>query len=221
MNRLLQLEPITTAPRTSGEGRECMYVYAGLLTDAIFGTSAWVPAHGCWESPTINLTTRPISRQAIGSISLADEVRALRTRILSYGLTKQAIARAVGVDRRSLSGWTTGEIRPARERIQLLHLLEQLCADIDAQRPRRVRDVLLSRHAGTALIDRLTMDGSSLLLTWQLFVRPQVSVTVSRASRAGRATHLECCTTSLLGRRTRPADAYRHPATDHQLRDGP
>lgn len=58
--------------------------------------------------------------------SAAEAVARLRDRIIdAAGLSKQDIARAIGVDRRSLSGFVTGEIRPSELRVRALEVLAQ------------------------------------------------------------------------------------------------
>ena len=74
---------------------------------------------------------------------LADEVGRLRDRIaLRSGLTRQEIARAIGVDRRSLSGFVTGEIRPTEERLRALRVLADTADWSAAEFGERAREVL-------------------------------------------------------------------------------
>jgi transcriptional regulator with XRE-family HTH domain len=113
-------------------------------------------------------------------LGIADEVRQLRDRICSHGLTRQDIARALGVDRRSLSGWVSGEIRPTPERVLTLSVLAELVADANAERPGRARDLLLARRTGRALLDRVAAEGRPMLDTWRLSVRPGARVEVRR-----------------------------------------
>ena len=57
---------------------------------------------------------------------VAELVRILRDRVVSLtGLTKQEVALALGVDRRSLSGYVSGSIRPPDERLRRLRVLDE------------------------------------------------------------------------------------------------
>ena len=71
------------------------------------------------ESLTPAFSSAPLPRHGASS-----EIARLRDRIISLtGLTKQEIAQAIGVDRRSLYGFATGKIRPADDRIIALQAL--------------------------------------------------------------------------------------------------
>src|SRR5207237_5048237 len=91
----------------------------------------------------------------VGDEDPAAEVRALRDRITAHGLSRQDVARAAGVDRRSLSGWAKGDIRPGAERLEVLRTLSALANAIDAERPGRARELLLARRGRVALIDQV------------------------------------------------------------------
>ena len=59
--------------------------------------------------------------------TISEEVRQLRDHVIELtGLTRQEIARAIGVDRRSLSGYVTGEIRPTEDRLRSLRELAEI-----------------------------------------------------------------------------------------------
>ena len=59
--------------------------------------------------------------------TIAEEVRELRDSIIARtGLSRQEIARAIGVDRRSLSGYVSGEIRPTEDRLRSLRELAEI-----------------------------------------------------------------------------------------------
>ena len=60
----------------------------------------------------------------------------------------------------------------------MLRSLACLVADIAVERPGRVRDVLLARRGGRALIDRVADEGTRLLQTWRSSIRPEAKVSV-------------------------------------------
>lgn len=159
-----------------GRGRT-VALRAGLLPGTVFGTNAGIPGVTRWADHLPLITTTPaIEPTQIPSI--ADEVRDLRDEVCAHGLTRRDVARAVGVDRRSLSGWVSGEIRPSADRVRVLRSLACLVADIAVERPGRVRDVLLARRGGRALIDRVADEGTRLLQTWRPSIRPEAKVSV-------------------------------------------
>lgn len=157
----------------------------GLLPAAIFGTSAGVRTALEFAPVSFLVTTGAVAH--IDFLPMEDTVstvRRLRDRILSRGLSRQDIARALGVDRRSLTGWASGAIRPAPERLHLLRILADLVDAVDAERPGCARDILLVRRGRGALLDRLTTSGEEVLRTWPLcLMHHDSTVTVTR--RAG------------------------------------
>jgi len=92
-------------------------------------------------------------------VSSPEEVRRLRDEISRRTrLTRQQIARAIGVDRRSLTSWANGSSAPASERLERLRYLAALVREIDAQKPGRATEVVLARRRGRDLLD-LVADG--------------------------------------------------------------
>ena len=86
----------------------------------------------------------------------SEEVSRLRDQIIdAVGMTRQEIASALGVDRRSLSGFASGEIRPSPARLDSLRLLAKVALHAAARWGERARDVLLSANDGRSLLDRL------------------------------------------------------------------
>lgn len=115
--------PTATVVNTYDDEEFTLLVLAHLEADA-FGTSDHVGfSTGCRVAPDIGKTTWFMSGRAM-TRTLADEVEQLRDRVCARtGLTRQEIARAIGVDRRSLSGFVTGEIRPTEARMLALRAL--------------------------------------------------------------------------------------------------
>lgn len=181
-----------------------------------FGTSAGITHDVDWADQLELITTTPSLRPDL-PFTVADEVRRLRDDVCSHGLTRQDVARAIGVDRRSLSAWVSGEMRPGSDRLRVLRMLDRLVAAVASERPGQVRDVLLARRTGTALIDRLVTEGARVLDTWRAVVRPQANVTLrpaearspepiwAAAARAATEGRLSLPTSS---RTIRPATTY-------------
>src|SRR6478735_2354990 len=94
---------------------------------------------------------------------LRDEI-ARRTR-----LTRQQIARGVGVDRRSLSAWVKGEATPTIDKLERLQLLAEVVRDIDTTEPARSTEILLSRRGGEDLLDHIAAGRIVIARDWQVF----------------------------------------------------
>jgi transcriptional regulator with XRE-family HTH domain len=173
--------PSTTSSIAERYARTDVTVATGLLLDPDFGTNAGVPTAVRVHSIALAMTgaSRPVVTDRTGE-DPATEVRALRDRITAQGLTKREIARAIGVDRRSLSGYVRGDIRPSSRRLGLLHTLADLVEAISRERPGRARDLVLSRRGRLALIDQLGTAGRSILQTWPAWMaRNDATVTVT------------------------------------------
>lgn len=120
---------IITAPSaapvyTTDEANEFTLLAPVLFDEDAFGTSDHIGfAARCRVMSDPATPTRfPTARTMLRT--LAAEVERLRDRITSRSrLTRQEIARAIGVDRRSLSGFVKGEIRPTEERLRALRVL--------------------------------------------------------------------------------------------------
>ena len=97
-------------------------------------------------------TVWPVSVES-PSAFLAEEVSRLRDQIIEIsGLTRQEIALAIGVDRRSLSGFARGDIRPTPPRLESLRLLAKVVHYAASRWGERSRQMLLSpRHGRTPL----------------------------------------------------------------------
>jgi hypothetical protein len=158
MNVLLDTDRTSSTTEWRSD-RESVALASGLLLGAVFGTGSGVLHVSKWRDDVPGITTMPAVQRVSMLLGIADEVRQLRDRICSYGLTRQDIAHALRVDRRSLSGWVSGEIRPTPERLLTLNVLAELVADVDAERPGRARDVLLARRTGRALLERVATEG--------------------------------------------------------------
>ena len=135
------------------------------------------------------ITSTPGTKPPEGSGSASDEVRALQTEIGSRAkLSRQQIARAAGVDRRSLSGWANGTMNPSPERLAALRVLAEIVRDIDSIRPGGAREVLLARPVGrNDLLDDLAAGRFDLASRWRN--RQSTEPTVTQAQRAVTASN--------------------------------
>lgn len=173
----------TSAPAKPAGAYRCNSLRTGVLLESVFGTSAGIPPAICLDSELV--TTAPGVRVTTVLLGVAEEMRSLRDRISSRGLTRQDIARAIGVDRRSLSGWVRGEIRPTEDRVDKLRLLARLVTDIDAERPGRARWLLLNERQGQPLLDRVGSAGPAILATWRSAVPNDYTTRVNVRTEGG------------------------------------
>ena len=98
--------------------------------------------------------------------TVSEEVRELRDRIISYtGLSRQEIARAIGVDRRSLSGYVSGEIRPTDDRIRSLRDLAEIAEWSVARFGEHSRELLRGGSSGRSLLDLTSDQGMAIRRT--------------------------------------------------------
>ena len=108
--------------------------------------------------------------------TIAEEVRALRDSIVDLaGLTRQEIARSIGVDRRSLSGYVTGEIRPTDERLHMLRELAEVAkwtADRFGERARELLRGTNSESSPLNLIATRHVDTRESIKTIAAALRP-------------------------------------------------
>lgn len=123
-----------------------------------------------------NCTLAPIDLQTSWSLAFvspastaAEEVARLRDRISdSAGLTKQDIARGIGVDRRSLSGFVTGEIRPTDARLRALRVLADAAMWAASRYGVRARDVLREDLGDGAPLDLIAEGRSDVVREMEL-----------------------------------------------------
>ena len=107
-------------------------------------------------------TLWPISAESSSSF-LAVEVSRLRDVIIeAAGLTRQEIARAIGVDRRSLSGFARGDIRPTPARIESLRLLARVAQYAANRWGERSRQVLVSARYGQTPLELVAAGDTSV-----------------------------------------------------------
>lgn len=119
------------------------------LVTPMLWTTAWSGTSdnaGMITDRVVLVNTAPTSWSVAfesSSPTAAEEVARLRDRISeAAGLNKQEIARGIGVDRRSLSGFVAGEIRPTEPRLRALNVLADAAEWAAARFGTRASDVL-------------------------------------------------------------------------------
>ena len=165
---------------------------------------------------------RPV-REAVQR--LRDEI-ARRTR-----LTREQIARAAGVDRRSMSAWVKGDATPSAEKLERLQILAEVVRDIDATEPGRSTEVLLSRSGGQDLLDHIAAGRLTTARAWQSLQGAAPSVTVVHRRSTKRPLHQNALDAYLKGElqpfgraaTIRPASDYEQDlsAADRLMPDEP
>jgi DNA-binding transcriptional regulator YiaG len=202
MSLLLEQSQTSSTVPVRGKPREA--VATGLLIDAVFGTNAGVIFRSL-RNDVFGVTTVPLSDPwTTAEKAVADEVRSLRDAICAAGISRQGLARLLGVDRRSLSGWASGEIRPARERVDALRVVARTVAEIDADRPGRVAEVMLTARGTTTLIDAVAAGRTSLDLWRSWLSRGAAAVTVTARPRAAEPIWTAAARAMAEGRLTAP-----------------
>jgi len=135
-------------------------------------------------------TPRPVREEVQ---RLRDEI-ARRTR-----LTREQIARAAGVDRRSMSAWVKGDATPSVEKLERLQVLAEVVRDIDAAEPGRSTEVLLSRTAGHDLLDHIAAGRLTYARAWQSLQGAAPPVTVVHRPSTKRPLHQNALDAYLKG----------------------
>ena len=125
--------------------------------------------------------------------NLRDEI-ARRTR-----LTREQIARAIGVDRRSLSAWVKGMVTPGADKVERLQLLANVVRDIEATESGRATEVLLSRAGGQDLLDHIAAGRLSRVHEWKVLQGATPSVTIQHRLTTKRALHQRALEAYLRG----------------------
>jgi transcriptional regulator with XRE-family HTH domain len=208
MSLVLDPDLTTTTSGVAAKSLERTALSWGLLLTAVIGTSSGLPSFTDVYVDAFPVTgigaTLPIPHEG----AIAEEVASSRDRLVRLGLTRQHIARALGVDRRSLSGWATGEIRPTPERLEALRALVAVATAIDAERPGRTSETLLHRRGESDLLDQFARGPEEVSQAWRSWTaHPAATVTVSRRAAAeGREPIWAAAARALAEGRLRPME---------------
>lgn len=135
----------------AGRSRECTWLGSVYHQGYETGTShrLGLPAPYRVKNGT-EATFWIIPSPAVGK-TVSEVVQELRDRIKSQTrLTRQEIALAIGVDRRSLSGFVSGEIRPTPDRLIMLQALAEVADWAAAQFGEHAREVFRGESPDTS-----------------------------------------------------------------------
>jgi transcriptional regulator with XRE-family HTH domain len=176
---VLDPDPTTTTSGVlAGRGRQ-LVLTTGLLASTLVGTHAGLAHLSDLRTDVLEMTGGRAILAMSPEGAAADEVASSRDRLRRLGLTRQQIARALGVDRRSLSGWASGQIRPTPERLEALRTLVAVASAIDAERPGRVPETMLHRRGDSDLLDQLGRGRLQALQGWKGWTaQPAATATV-------------------------------------------
>jgi transcriptional regulator with XRE-family HTH domain len=147
----------SASPSTSAELGMAMPTIRGDIENLLAApdevTSAAVIMVDTFWGTYLSTTETGITHVAVPRLT-SEEVRRFRDEISRRTrLTRQQIARAIGVDRRSLTSWVNGSSVPGPDRLKRLRFLAALVREIDALKPGRATEVVLARRRGGDLLD--------------------------------------------------------------------
>ncbi len=213
-------EPTTSTTSAAMPAREA--VATGLLLEAVFGTNGGVAMRSL-RGDVFGITTVPVGRPDPMAQAAASEVHQIRDQARATGLTRQVLAMLLGVDRRSLSGWASGEIRPTAERLAVLRSVARVLTEIQAAYPGRAGEVLGVQRGSTTLLDAV-VSGTTRLDQWRAWLaRSTPSVNVMRRPQQGEPIWTAAAkalaegrlSSPTLERTLRPESTYEmHPDRD-------
>lgn len=186
MSLVVDPDPTTTTSGVlAGRGRQ-LVLTTGLLASTVLGTHAGLPHLHDLRTDVLEMTGgRAVHARSLEG-AVADEIRTARDRLRRLGLGRRQIARGLGVDRRSLSGWATGQIRPTPERLEALRTLVAVAMAIDAERPGRVPEIMLHRRGDSDLLDQLTRGRIQVFEDWRNWTaQPAATATVTARALVG------------------------------------
>jgi len=146
---------------------------AAIMVDQFWGTYLSTTETGITHIPVPRPPSEEVRR-------FRDEI-SRRTR-----LTRQQIARAIGVDRRSLTSWVNGSSVPGPDRLERLRFLAVLVQEIDALKPGRATEIVLARRRGGDLLDLVADGRFAEAQNWHAMEPGDPSVRVTRHHPAPR-----------------------------------
>lgn len=149
--------------------------------------------------------------------SVKEEVETLRDDITRRTrLTRQQIARGVGVDRRSLSSWAKGVSTPSADRLERLRMLADVVRDIEATGKGRAAEVLLSRKGDSDLLDHIAAGRLRRVSDWRL-LQGALSRTIVNRRPTKRPLHQNALEAYLRGELHPLGRATTiHPESDYE-----
>jgi transcriptional regulator with XRE-family HTH domain len=163
----LDIEAVASAKLTTRAASDCLRFFSGTYASATETGDVYLRA----------------------PLASGDEVCRLRDEITRRSRLSQAqIARAIGVNRRSLALWVKGTNRPKPDRVERLRFLAALVRTIDASKPGRAKEELLAFRGPGDLLDEIAQGRYERAEAWQARVQPPV-VRVERSQHAGGELH--------------------------------
>ena len=204
------------------------------LDDVLFGAERMTSASVGWASQfwrTYVSSTETGIRYSNAPRAVRDDVQQLRDEIARRTrLTREQIARAIGVDRRSLSAWVKGEATPSPDKLERLQLLANVVRDIDTTESGRATELLLGRSHGHDLLDHIAAGRFSRAQDWRRLAGTAPPVTIEHRT-ASRPLHQRALDAYLrgelhpIGRATtvRPESEYEQDLAqaEHLMPDEP
>lgn len=183
-----------------------MDVMPAWLPEAVFGTTTAITS----TRPSVSATiTAEVPSEPDLEATTASEVRRLRDAICGVdGLTRIELARALNVDRRSLSGWASGEIRPTPERLADLRFVARVVDDIRSTHQGRVRDLMVGEGPHGSVIAALADGKLREPSSWRLFgpgVGRRAAAAVASHDRTEPPLHAAALAAYLAGELVTPA----------------
>jgi transcriptional regulator with XRE-family HTH domain len=138
-----------------------------------------------------------------------EEIRRLRDEIARCTrLTRQQIARAIGVDRRSLTAWANGSTAPGPERLERLRFLAALVRQIDALKPGHTTEVLLARQGREDLLDAIALGRYEKASAWQSRRDQPSSVRIAHRESSKLPLYRSALDAYLAGKLSTPSRAH-------------
>lgn len=183
-----------------------MDVMPAWLPEAVFGTTT---AAASTRRPVSATVTAEAPSEPDLETTTANEVVRLRDDICGAdGLTRIELARALNVDRRSLSGWASGEIRPTPDRLADLRFVARVVDDVRTMHRGRVRDLMVAEGPHGSVIDALANGKLREPSSWRLFgpgLGRRAAAVVTAHKRTERPLHAVALAAYLAGELVAPA----------------
>ncbi len=185
--------------------RVTLFVAGGTLVAPLTGTASSTGPAPASRYEGLRTTQAGYStiRLAVGSVT--QEIRSLQDEIRERsGLTRQQIARALDIDRRSLSAWASGETRPTLKRLDALRFLGALVRDLDTRHPGRAQELLLAKHGDDDALSAIRTGRLDLAKRLALSAQGRPSVSIARIARDRTPLYSAAAQALAEGRLSRP-----------------
>ncbi len=182
-----------------------LFVAGGTLLAPLTGTapSTGPVTNSVYQGLRTTQAGYSTSRPSVGSVT--KEVRSLQDEIRARsGLTRQQIARALDVDRRSLSAWASGATRPSPQRLEGLRFLGALVRELDIRHPGRAQELLLAKHGNNDVLSTMRSGRLDLARRFAMTAEGRPSVSIERVARKRTPLYAAAENALMEGRLTKP-----------------